>query len=133
MLFNILLFLLMLDGLVLSVAVLLQAGQGGGLASLGGDSYTQVMGGRRATNLATKTTWVTGAAFMVIALILSTMSSSRFGASTSEVQKNLMQNAPAQQTPAGTLGQPVTNILNSGKTETPPAGEGTTTPPKGNQ
>src|SRR5205823_3183576 len=39
--FNVLLVLLTLDALILTTAVLLQAGQGGGLASLGGGAGTR--------------------------------------------------------------------------------------------
>src|SRR2546426_6427841 len=50
--YNFLLILLTLDALILTTAVLLQAGQGGGLASLGGGARTeQFMGGRQATTL----------------------------------------------------------------------------------
>src|SRR5229473_5650498 len=56
--YNFLLFVLALDALILITAVLLQAGQGGGLASLGGGAGTeQFMGGRQATTLLTKITW----------------------------------------------------------------------------
>src|SRR3989442_4806236 len=49
---------LILDSLVLMTAILLQAGQGGGLASLGGGAGTeQFMGGRQATTPLTKATW----------------------------------------------------------------------------
>src|SRR6266568_4560633 len=55
--YNFLLILLTLDALILTTAVLLQAGQGGGLASLGGGAGTeQFMGGRQATTLLTKIT-----------------------------------------------------------------------------
>src|SRR5437879_1697691 len=48
---------LILDSLVLTTAILLQAGQGGGLASLGGGAGTeQFMGGRQATTLLTRIT-----------------------------------------------------------------------------
>ena len=48
-------FILLFDALILATAVLLQAGQGGGLASLGGGAGTEtIMGGRQATTLLTK-------------------------------------------------------------------------------
>ncbi|MGH7754231.1 MAG: preprotein translocase subunit SecG, partial [Gemmatimonadales bacterium] len=56
--------------------VLLQAGQGGGLASLGGGAGTEMfMGGRQAVTLLTKITWWAGAVFLSLALLLSVMSS----------------------------------------------------------
>ena len=70
--FAFLLTLLILDALVLSVVVLLQAGQGGGLASLGGAGGTDtVLGGRQAVTILTKATWWCGGIFLVLSLILS--------------------------------------------------------------
>jgi len=58
---------LILDSLVLTTAILLQAGQGGGLASLGGGAGTeQFMGGRQATTLLTKLTWWSAAIFLFL-------------------------------------------------------------------
>ena len=56
--YGILVGILILDSLILAVAVLLQAGQGGGLASMGGGAGTEtIMGGRQATTLLTKSLW----------------------------------------------------------------------------
>ena len=49
--FAFLLTLLIIDALLLSVVVLLQAGQGGGLASLGGATTDTVLGGRQAVTI----------------------------------------------------------------------------------
>ena len=69
--------ILILDSLILATAVLLQAGQGGGLATLGGGAGTEtIMGGRQATTLLTKVTWWTAGIFLFIALMLTFMSSS---------------------------------------------------------
>lgn len=87
--FGFLLTLMIIDAAVLFTVVLMQAGQGGGLASLGGGGV-QAIGGRQATNLLTKTTWITGGIFMALALILSAMPASRTG-SASEVQRRLQQ------------------------------------------
>src|SRR2546429_3468727 len=60
---------LILDSLVLTTAILLQAGQGGGLASLGGGAGTeQFMGGRQATTLLTKITWWCAGIFLSVSL-----------------------------------------------------------------
>jgi len=73
--YNFLLILLTLDALILTTAVLLQAGQGGGLASLGGGAGTeQFMGGRQATTLLTKITWWCAGIFLFISLVLAFMS-----------------------------------------------------------
>ena len=68
---------LILDALILATAVLLQAGQGGGLATLGGGAGTEtIMGGRQATTLLTKVTWWTAGIFLFLALVLTFMSQS---------------------------------------------------------
>jgi len=52
--------------------VLLQAGQGGGLASLGGGGGTSdtVLGGRQAVTILTKATWWCGGIFLALSLAL---------------------------------------------------------------
>jgi protein translocase SecG subunit len=103
MLYNFLLVLLIIDGLILAVAVLLQAGQGGGLASMGGSTTDLVMGGRQAVTILHKASWVTGGTFMFLAVILSIVASQRT-VTQSDVQRQLRQQAPAQQTvPAAPL------------------------------
>ncbi len=55
--------------------MLLQAGQGGGLATMGGGAGTEtIMGGRQATTLLTKVTWWTAGIFLFLALVLTFMS-----------------------------------------------------------
>src|SRR2546427_3402442 len=66
--------------LILAVAVLLQAGQGGGLASLGtGAGTEQFMGGRQATTLLTKITWWCAGIFLFVSLVLAVLSSRSAG------------------------------------------------------
>src|SRR5947208_17037524 len=75
--YGILVGILILDSLILATAVLLQAGQGGGLASMGGGAGTEtIMGGRPATTLLTKVTWWTAGIFLFLALILTVISES---------------------------------------------------------
>lgn len=75
--YGILLTLLVLDGIFMSVVILLQAGKGGGLAAVGGGAAMTegILGGRQATTVLTRATWTAGTIFMVLALILSIMSS----------------------------------------------------------
>jgi preprotein translocase subunit SecG len=96
MLYNFLLILLIIDGLVLAVSVLLQAGQGGGLASMGGGSTDLVLGGRQAVTILHKASWVTGGLFMFLAVLLSLVASQRT-VGQSDVQRQLRQQAPIQQ------------------------------------
>ena len=75
--YGVLLVALVLDGIFLSVVVLLQAGKGGGLAAMGGGAAATdgVLGGRQATTVLTRATWTTGSVFMLLSLVLSIMSS----------------------------------------------------------
>src|SRR3989441_3196149 len=74
--YGILVGILILDSLILATAVLLQAGQGGGLAGMGGGAGAQkIMGGRQATTLLTKVTWWTAGIFLFFAPVLTFISS----------------------------------------------------------
>ena len=97
--YNVLLFVLIVDALILGAAVLLQAGQGGGLASLGGGAGTeQFMGGRQATTLLTKITWWGAGTFLFVSLVLAIMSS-RGAAPRSVIDTEGPPPAPVQATP----------------------------------
>jgi preprotein translocase subunit SecG len=99
--FALLLTLLILDALVLSVVVLLQAGQGGGLASLGGAGGTDtVLGGRQAVTILTKASWWCGGIFLVLSLILQFVPR---GGGTSDLQERLRAASPAAPSPNATL------------------------------
>jgi preprotein translocase subunit SecG len=117
--FAFLVSLLALDALLLSVVVLLQAGQGGGLASLGGGGTDTVLGNRQAVTILTKLTWWCGGIFLLLSLVLSFVPR---GASSSALQERIRAATPAaptQQAPLP-LGQP--------STETPKANAPATAP-----
>lgn len=129
--FVLLLTLLLIDGALLTVIVLLQAGKGGGLASMGGGAGTDTLiGGRQAATILTKATWATGGIFLVLSLVLAIMSSRQRTPSSilrdefkptpaaapapvqlpgaqpqQQGQPGATQPAPAQQQPAPTTGQ----------------------------
>ena len=89
------LILLLLDAVILATAVLFQAGQGGGLASLGSGGGTEMfMGGRQTVTLLTKLTWWCSGIFLFLALVLAFMSS--HSAAPRSVLQGQIQ-APAQQ------------------------------------
>jgi preprotein translocase subunit SecG len=113
--FYFILVLLILDALILAAVVLLQAGQGGGLASLGGSGGTsEVLGGRQAVTLLTRMSWWCGGIFLGLALLLSVMSANRtVGGGRSSLQERLRQASPPAE-PA-----PATPLLQG---NTPPAG-----------
>ena len=122
--YGILVGILILDSLILATAVLLQAGQGGGLAGLGGGAGTEtVMGGRQATTLLTKVTWWTAGIFLFLALVLSFISQS--GSQLRSVLEGQGQQAPGavQNTPLPIETQPTA----------PPAPAPQPTPPPSNR
>ena len=99
--YGFLLTVLVLDGLFLGIVILLQSGKGGGLAAVGGSGGTMaegVLGGRQATTVLTRATWTAGAIFMVMALVLSILSS-RSRAPSSVIQVE----APATTAPVPVL------------------------------
>ena len=89
--FAFLVTLLILDAILLSVVVLLQAGQGGGLASLGGATTDTVLGGRQAVTILTKLSWWCGGIFMLLSLVLSLVPR---GVGSSRLQQQLRQSSP---------------------------------------
>src|SRR4051812_11438037 len=119
--FAFLVVLLALDALLLSVVVLLQAGQGGGLASLGGGGTDTVLGNRQAVTILTKLSWWCGGIFLLLSLILSLVPR---GASSSALQERIRAAtpaAPAQQAPLP-LGQPEQPSSEAPKSEPPKSG-----------
>ena len=113
--YGFLLAVLILDGLFLGVVILLQSGKGGGLAAVGGGGSAMtegLLGGRQATTVLTRATWTAGTIFMVLAFVLSIMSS-RATAPESVIQFDAPTTAPAPVLP-GVGG------------EAPPVTEGTT-------
>ena len=131
--YGFLLTLLVLDGVFLSVVILLQAGKGGGLAAMGGGAAaTEVLGGRQATSLLTRATWIAGSAFMGLSLLLAIMSSRATGPSS------VLEGLEAPTAPAPLLqGEDASPILVPGVEEVPPDAEEATgeevPPPDGNE
>ncbi len=104
--YAILLAVLILDGIFLGVVVLLQSGKGGGLAAMGGGAAATdgILGGRQATTMLTRATWITGGTFMALSLVLSIMSS-RTQLPQSILRQDLAPTAPAAQPILPTLDQ----------------------------
>jgi preprotein translocase subunit SecG len=98
--YGLLLALLILDGVLLTVVVLLQSGKGGGLAAMGGAGGTAadgLIGGRQAATLLTKATWTGGAVFLGLALVLSVLSSRTRGPDS--ILRQEFESAPAAPQP----------------------------------
>jgi preprotein translocase subunit SecG len=127
--FYFLLVILILDALLLSVVVLLQAGQGGGLASLGGSGTTDTfVGGRQAVTILTKATWWCGGIFLALSLLLSFVPRTGGGSALQEKIREAAPSAPpvlpgtapapAAQPPAAE--QPAAPAQKAPQTATPP-------------
>jgi preprotein translocase subunit SecG len=118
--YGILIGILILDSLILATAVLLQAGQGGGLATLGGGAGTEtIMGGRQATTLLTKVTWWTAGIFLFLALVLTFISQS--GSQVRSVLEGQGQApTPVQNTPLPIETQPTAPPAPPAATPQPP-------------
>jgi preprotein translocase subunit SecG len=127
--FAFLVSLLILDALLLSVVVLLQAGQGGGLASLGGGGTDTVLGGRQAVTILTKLTWWCGGIFLVLSLVLSFVPRGGSSSALSEKLRAATPAAPAQQAPLP-LGTPAEPSAETPKEPAPAAGTPAPQPPK---
>jgi preprotein translocase subunit SecG len=104
--FAFLLTLLILDALVLSAVVLLQAGQGGGLASLGGATTDTVLGGRQAVTILHRLSWWCGGIFLALSLVLSLVPRGRSGSVLQERIRATTPAAPTQNAPLPVGGAP---------------------------
>jgi preprotein translocase subunit SecG len=108
--YKILLVLLILDALVLTAAILMQSGKGGGMAaSFGGASSSDALfGTRQAGNLLTKASWWCGGIFIGISFILE-LSASKGSAPKSVLDKSFTptRTAPAQPVPPPSGTSPV--------------------------
>ena len=133
--YGFLLFLLVLDGLILGIVILLQAGKGGGLAAMGGGvSATEgILAGRQAASVLTRTTWTTGTIFMLLALVLSIVSS-RATAPSSILRESAQQVAPTPVLPGLDESVPLVDAAPAadpaaGETPPPPDPEANQAPP----
>lgn len=101
MLYTLLMVLLTIDSIVLITAILLQSGQGQGLAATFGgvsSSASSLFGTRQTGNLLTKASWWSGGLFLFFAFLLS-LASSR-GRAPRSVLDQAFPNAPAPAAPA---------------------------------
>src|SRR5881227_4403373 len=102
MFYTLLLILLVLDSIVLIAAVLMQAGQGGGMgASFGGvsSSASSFLGTRQAGNLLTKASWWCGGLFLGLSFLLA-LASTRSRAPRSVLDQTFAPTPVSQSSPA---------------------------------
>jgi preprotein translocase subunit SecG len=133
MLYTFLIVLLTIDSLVLIAAILLQSGQGQGLAATFGgvsSSASSLFGTRQTGNLLTKASWWCGGIFLFLAFALSLSSSS--GRAPRSVLDQAFPNAPAPTAPAGggTQSAPVVPLTPAPQPTPATPNQGTKTPAK---
>ncbi|MBC7895409.1 MAG: preprotein translocase subunit SecG [Cytophagaceae bacterium] len=120
--YTFLLAILIIVSLAVMVAILLQAGKGGGLAASFGGATTaadSLIGSRQAGNLLTKVSWYGGGLFLFVSFLLGLMSN------RTRVPRSVLDqpfsSAPAVPAPKGGAATvPVTPIPAAPKTTTPP-------------
>jgi len=125
--YTFLLVLLALDSFVLIAVVLMQAGQGGGMAaSFGGASSSggTIFGTRQAGNLLTKASWWCGGIFLALAFMLS-LASTRTRQPKSILDPAFPTPAPAPVTATPPANLPLTTVPTA-----PPTGTKTPTKKK---
>jgi len=107
--FTLFLILAIVAALILFPAILLQAGQGGGLATqFGGASSTEAfVGGRQAATLLHKASWAAGLTFLGLCFLMSLMTSHQ-GRPRSITEEQLRQQQQ-QATPAPLAPLPLNN------------------------
>ena len=68
--FEFLIVLISIIGVLMTLSVLLQSGRGGGLAGIAsGGATTQILGSRQAPDFLEKATWVLATAFIVLCIL----------------------------------------------------------------
>lgn len=118
--FTFIIVLISIIAVLMTLAVLLQSGKGGGLAGIAsGGATTQILGSRQAPDFLERATWTMSAAFIVLC-ILSNFVIDRTAVEGSVIQQQSqgqVQTAPALPAPADASGD------ESGAV-TPPAEDG---------
>lgn len=125
-----------LIGLLMTVVILLQSGQGSGLAGIAaGDSTRQVLGARQAPDLLEKATWTFATAFIVLCVV------ANFALDSGETQESIIQQEAQQQQqqqmPAGQqpaipgAGQGGQGAAGQGGAQAPAGGQGGGAAPSG--
>jgi len=134
-LYGLLMVLHVLASVALVIAVLLQAGRGGGLAStFGGGGAQQMFGGRGAGDFLTKSTQILGGTFMATSLFLFLLSGTISGRGTSaddEIIDRFRQTTPLPAPQGGGLPGSAPGSLppiSTAPLGTPPSGDAGSSP-----
>jgi preprotein translocase subunit SecG len=136
MVYTLLIVLLTIDSLALIAAILLQSGEGQGLAATFGgvsSSASSLLGTRQTGNLLTKASWWCGGIFLFLAFVLS-LTSAR-GRAPRSVLDQAFPNAPAPAAPTapangGTKSAPVVPLTPAPQPAPATPNQGTKAPAK---
>lgn len=101
-LFGILVFLILIIAILITLAVLLQSGKGGGLSGIAAGSTQQILGSRQAPDALVKVTWWLGGALILLCVLSAVVLSRPADEARSVVQgaAGTTQSAPAPAVPA---------------------------------
>ncbi len=102
MIYTFLLSILVIASAILILAILMQAGKGGGLAANfggAGSSSDSFLGSRQASNLLTKSSWTAGGVFLALSFVLSQWSMTGVGPPKSVLDDVAKQAAATQAAP----------------------------------
>jgi len=103
--FEFLIVLISIIGVLMTLAVLLQSGKGGGLAGIAaGGATTQILGSRQAPDFLEKATWILASSFIILC-ILTTFTIRPSDQAQSVIQQQAQQGAPIE--PAAPVAPPV--------------------------
>lgn len=124
MIYTLLIVIITLICIFLTIAVLLQSGEGGGLSGIAaGGQATQMMGQRRTADFLSKATAILGGSFLILCLIANFFIT-RGGQTKSTIQQDANATAPANlNMPSKTQSAVPLNNVTKGATQksTPPA------------
>ena len=99
--FEFLIVLISIIGVLMTLAVLLQSGRGGGLAGIAsGGATTQILGSRQAPDFLEKATWILATAFIVLCILTT------FTITPEDQGQSVIQ----QQATDGTVQQPIAPV-----------------------
>jgi preprotein translocase subunit SecG len=123
--FEFLIVVISIIGVLMTLGILLQSGKGGGLAGIAsGGATTQILGSRQAPDFLEKTTWTLGGLFIVLCILTT------FTIDTDETTDSIIQTQTQTQplvpsTPGSDAGAP------TGTDAGAPSGSDATPPPSG--
>ncbi|MCL7984729.1 MAG: preprotein translocase subunit SecG [marine benthic group bacterium] len=115
--FTLLVILISLVAVFLIGIILLQSGKGGGLAAeFGGASSStdSIMGGRQAATVLTRATWIGGAVFLALSLLLAILSTRTSGPAESILRSEFQTPGAAPTSVLESEGEAPPSILQDG-------------------